>query len=65
MLAGHTGALLGSAPAHRAVRITVTMSADAADDYVAVRDLLAHGMDCMRINCAHDTPEGRGEWWSI
>ena len=51
MLAGHTEALLGPAPAHRAVRIMVTMSADAADDYVGVRDLLAHGMNCMRINC--------------
>jgi pyruvate kinase len=57
MLANHTEALLGPAPAHRAVRIMVTMSADAATDYVSVRDLLAHGMNCMRINCAHDTPE--------
>jgi pyruvate kinase len=57
MLAGHTEALLGPAPAHRAVRIMVTMSSDVAGDYIGVRDLLAHGMNCMRINCAHDTPE--------
>jgi pyruvate kinase len=56
-LAVHTEALLGAAPAHRAVRIMVTMSSDAADDYALVRDLLSHGMNIMRINCAHDTPE--------
>ena len=33
------------------------MSSEAADDYGLVRDLVAHGMNCMRINCAHDTPE--------
>jgi len=57
LLAAHTEALLGPAPAHRWVRIMVTMSAVAADDYPLVRDLVSHGMDCMRINCAHDTPE--------
>lgn len=56
-LAAHTEALLGPAPEHRAVRIMVTMSAEAADDYSLVRDLVSHGMNCMRINCAHDTPE--------
>ena len=56
LLAAHTEALLGPAPPHRDVRIMVTMSADAADDYPLVRDLLSHGMNCMRINCAHDTP---------
>lgn len=33
------------------------MSTDAATDYGLVRDLVQAGMDCMRINCAHDTPE--------
>jgi pyruvate kinase len=37
----------------------VTMPSNAADYYVLVRDLLAQGMDCMRINCAHDGP---AEW---
>ena len=32
----------------------VTMPREAADDYQLVRQLLANGMDCMRINCAHD-----------
>ena len=38
----------------RPIRIMVTMPAAAADDYPLVRDLIANGMCCMRINCAHD-----------
>ena len=57
LLAAHTDALLGPVPKHRSVRIMVTMSSAAADDYPLVRDLVSHGMNCMRINCAHDTPE--------
>jgi pyruvate kinase len=57
ILEANTEALLGPAPKHRAVRIMVTMSTEAADDYALVRDLVSHGMNCMRINCAHDTPE--------
>ncbi len=48
--------LLGPAPERR-VRIMVTMPGAAADDYLLVRSLLAGGMDCMRINTAHDNPE--------
>jgi pyruvate kinase len=33
----------------------VTMPSEAADDYTLVHALLQRGMDCMRINCAHDT----------
>ncbi|MBM3818822.1 MAG: pyruvate kinase [Acidimicrobiia bacterium] len=54
LLRAHTRALLGPEPPGRDVRIMVTMPADAADDYGLVRDLLASGMDCMRINAAHD-----------
>lgn len=54
LLAEHTEELLGSAPSGRNVRIMVTMSSEAADDYSLVHDLLKLGMDCMRINCAHD-----------
>ncbi|MGZ8488849.1 MAG: pyruvate kinase [Candidatus Binatia bacterium] len=50
----HTAALLGPAPANRDVRIMVTMPSEAATDYRLVSDLVASGMDCMRINCAHD-----------
>jgi pyruvate kinase len=54
LLATHTDALLGRSPKKRGVRIMVTMPTEASADYSIVRDLLAAGMDCMRINCAHD-----------
>jgi pyruvate kinase len=54
LLARHTEQLLGPARPERNVHIMVTMPAAAADDYALVRDLLAGGMDCVRINCAHD-----------
>ena len=46
--------LLGQKPARRDVRIMVTMPSEAAGNYDLVRALLDAGMDCMRINCAHD-----------
>lgn len=52
-----TERLFGPAPQHRAVRIMVTFPSEAASDYVFVRELIRRGMDCARINCAHDTPE--------
>ena len=57
ILEGNTRTLLGPPPPERRVRIMVTMSTDAATDYELVRDLVRSGMDCMRINCAHDNPE--------
>ncbi len=57
-----TDALFGSPPPERDVRIMVTMPAEAADDYTLVRDLIASGMDCARINCAHDD---RDTWAAI
>ena len=56
LLARHTDALLGAPPDGRQVRIMVTMPGEAADDYMLVRDLVLAGMDCMRVNCAHDDP---------
>jgi pyruvate kinase len=53
-LAAHTDALLGPAPAGREVRIMVTMPSEAAENYLVIHNLLQQGMDCMRINCAHD-----------
>lgn len=47
-------ALLGSSAPGRGVRIMVTMPAEAADDYQLVHQLLAAGVECLRINCAHD-----------
>ena len=57
LLEANTDALLGPPPPGRKVRIMVTMATDAATDYALVRDLVGNGMDCMRINCAHDKPE--------
>jgi pyruvate kinase len=57
MLNRNTEALLGHPPKGRGVRIMVTMPSEAATDYELVRDLVQHGMDCMRVNCAHDGPE--------
>ena len=54
LLERHTGALLGSSSSGRDVRIMVTMPSEASSDYALVHDLLVAGMDCMRINCAHD-----------
>jgi pyruvate kinase len=53
----HARALLGEAPADRAVPIMVTLPSVAANDYEYVRDLLSTGMDLARINCAHDSRE--------
>jgi pyruvate kinase len=55
----HAEALLGLTAGKRSVRIMVTMPSEAATDPALVRDLLAAGMDVMRINCAHDNP---GSW---
>jgi pyruvate kinase len=49
--------LFGNYPEKRRAHIMVTMPKDAADDYLMVHQLLKSGMNCMRINCAHDYPE--------
>ena len=49
--------LLGLPAGKRSVRIMVTMPSEAATNPALVRDLLAAGMDVMRINCAHDNPD--------
>ncbi|MDB5271437.1 MAG: pyruvate kinase [Hymenobacter sp.] len=54
LLAEHSTACLGPTPAERDVRIMVTMPSEAATDYALVEELLRQGMDCLRINCAHD-----------
>ncbi len=51
----HTQALLGKEPKHRRARIMVTLpTAAAAGEMRFVRELIDHGMDIARINCAHD-----------
>lgn len=54
MLAANARRLLGVRPAHRAVRIVVTLPGEAAQDARFAYDLVAAGMDCARINCARD-----------
>jgi pyruvate kinase len=54
LLETHTEALFGPTPHERRVRIMVTLSSEAASDYDIVRKLIENGMDCARINCAHD-----------
>jgi len=54
LLGEHTDTLFGPPPIGRGVRIMVTMPSEASDDYLLVHNLLQQGMDCMRINCAHD-----------
>ena len=57
LLQTHTVTLLGESPAKRDVHIMVTMPTEAGSNPVLVRELVASGMNCMRINCAHDDVE--------
>jgi len=53
----NTEALFGRSMSDRQVRIMVTLPTEAADDYELVCSLLRRGTNCVRINCAHDTPD--------
>lgn len=57
LLENHTNYLFGKPPSHRRVRIMVTMPSEVADDYSLIKSMLVYGMDCVRINCAYDTPQ--------
>jgi pyruvate kinase len=52
-----THGVFGEQREGRRVRLMVTMPTAAAEDAALVHKMVAHGMDCARINCAHDTPE--------
>ncbi len=54
LLERHTHALFGAATGTHDVRVMVTLPSEAATDPRVVRELLAGGMDVMRINCADD-----------
>lgn len=56
LLAERTDALLGPAHRRRSTRILVTMPTEAATQPRLVSEMLQAGMDCVRINCAHDSP---------
>jgi pyruvate kinase len=57
LLNRHTKELLGYRSKNRRVRIMVTQPTAAATDYQTVLDMVRNGMNCARINCAHDSPE--------
>jgi pyruvate kinase len=60
LLAARATELLGASRARRPTRIMVTLPSDAADDPELVREMVAAGMDCARINTAHDDGEAWG-----
>jgi pyruvate kinase len=57
LLRQNTEALFGPTLPHRRVRIMVTLPTEAATDYEMVREMIQRGASCVRINCAHDSPE--------
>ncbi|MFC5272341.1 pyruvate kinase [Adhaeribacter terreus] len=54
LLQANTEALLGNAPANRNARIMVTIPTELASDYDLLSRMMLAGMNCARINCAHD-----------
>ena len=57
MLNGEKDRFFGPDPAGLYTRIMVTLPTEAGADPAFVRRLVAAGMNCARINCAHDNPE--------
>nr|WP_297787289.1 pyruvate kinase [uncultured Allomuricauda sp.] len=57
LLKNHTDQLFGNSNKRRRVRIMVTMPTEAATNYNMVLKMVENGMDCARVNCAHDNPE--------
>ena len=54
LLYSNTENLLGAFREGRRTHIMVTLPSEAATDYDLVKAMLLTGMDCARINCAHD-----------
>ncbi len=57
LLKKNTDNLFGNNENGRRVKIMVTQPKDAAYNYSMVLKMVQNGMDCARINCAHDGPE--------
>ncbi len=55
ILAHNVTELFGVQRSARRIRIMVTFPTEAAHDYTLVKELVQRGMNCVRINCAHDT----------
>ena len=56
LLRHNTDRLFGKSQGKRSTRVMVTLPSEAADEHSLVREMLTLGMDCARINCAHDSP---------
>lgn len=56
ILARNTAHILGPSNNQHETRIMVTLPSEAASDAQLVHNLIREGMDCARINCAHDSP---------
>lgn len=54
LLARHADRLFGVAPPSHDSRIMVTLPGEAAGNYDLIHELIEAGMNCARINCAHD-----------
>jgi pyruvate kinase len=57
LLNKNTQLLFGKKSKKRRTRIMVTMPSEVASDRKMVQKFLKAGMNCARINCAHDNPE--------
>ena len=57
LLKQNTQLLFGPSDQKRRVRVMVTLGPQAIHSYSYVEDLVRKGMDCARINCAHDEEE--------
>lgn len=53
----NTELLFGGNRENRRVRIMVTQPTLSATDYDMVLEMVKDGMDCARVNCAHDNPK--------
>ena len=62
LLRSNAKALLGYRSRGRRTRIMVTLPSEAAHNYQMVKQMISAGMNCARVNCAHDGPE---EWMKM
>ena len=56
-LAANAEALFGPSARGRSGRVLVTLGTEAADDPTIIDQIVRHGADAVRINCAHDNPD--------
>jgi len=65
LLAERQASIFGKDPGGPSTRIMVTLPTEAGSDPQLIKSYIAAGADCVRINCAHDTPEIWGEMVAI